>query len=475
MKRSSCLFSSFASSALSASALLVGLSMTTASFAAPPDSKETKKAAPARKAKKPASAPAAAAPVVAPVVAPAEASPPPVVDSVQSTDPPPAEGGATPAPAAADPAAADPAAAAPATGAAEGTPTPAITIGNASGTPGADAPNGSAADPAAKPKPRPFAGTQIYATTSMTTATVFKGQQQDYNPTVDSSIWLLPRYAISEAFQLRGRLIFNYEYTNSDSTATRNEPRFSDTSLQLFYRKIPELPGGIKPMVSANVALPTSPESRARTMIFSPGATLQLSKTFEHVGSGEIMLLASAIYSHPIYRSTTPETRTPTPYSFQCVGGNSCQDQLSGTFNPSDSLAYAFLVAGSWGKWSPALYYLGASQWAYTGSDVQVSGRTVASPNGFGPTNVRQTSYFSAWLDYEANSWFTAEVGYWLSRSALAEDSTRGNPFFDRFQDQRVYIGANFNIDNIMKQLEGGPVEGGIVRAQNTKKPIWNF
>lgn len=467
MKRSSCLLSS----ALSASALLVGLSMTTASFAAPPDSKETKKAAPARKAKKPAPAPAAAAPVVAP----AEASPPPVVDSAQPSDPPPPEGGGTapaPAPAAGEPA---PAAAEPAPAAAEGTPTPAITIGNASGTPGADTPSASAEDPSKKPKPRPFAGTQIYATTSTTTATIFKGQQQDYNPTVDSAIWLLPRYAISESFQLRARLIFNYEYTNSDDTVTRNEPRFSDTTLSLFYRKIPVLPGGIKPMVAVNAGLPTSPESRARTLIFSPGATLQLSKTFEHVGGGEIMLLSSLIYSHPLYRNTTPETRTPRPYAFQCVGGNSCQDQLSGTFNASDVFAYTFLVAGSWGKWSPALYYLGASQWAYTGSDVQVNGRTVTSPTGFAPTNVRQTSYFSAWLDYEANSWFTAEVGYWLSRSALNEDASRGNPFFDRYQDQRVYLGFNFNIDNIMKQLEGGTVEAGIVRAQNTKKPMWNF
>ncbi len=455
MKRSSCLLS----------ALLVGLSVTTASlaFAAPPDSKETKKTTQGRKAKKPA----------APTVAPAAAAPPPVVESAQPSDPPPPEGGATPTQPAAEPAApaAEPAAAL------ESSPTPAITIGNASGVPGADTPAAAAADPAKKPKPRPFAGTQIYNQNSVTTATIFKNQQQDYNPTVDSSLWLLPRYAISEAFQIRGRLVFNYEYTNSDTTATRNEPRFSDTNISLFYRKIPEIPGGIKPMVAVNVGLPTSPESRARTTIFTPGATLQLSKTFEHIGGGDITLLSSVIYSHPLYRNTTPETRTPTPYSFSCAGGNGCQDQLSGTFNPSDNLAYTFLIAGSWGKWSPALYYLGASQWAYTGSQGAnpVDGRPLTSPNGFAPTNVRQTSYFSTWLDYEANSWFTAEVGYWLSRSALSENAQRGNIFFDKYQDQRVYIGFNFNIDNIMKQLEGGPAEGGIVRAQNTKKPMWNF
>jgi hypothetical protein len=401
----------------------------------------------------------------------------PTTRTLQPSDPPPPEGGTTPAPA--TPAAAEPttptgeAVPAPAT---EPAATPAITIGTGNATPGSDTPGASATDPSKKPKPRPFAGTQVYMTTSTTTATIFKGQQQDYNPTVDSSIWLLPRYALSEAFQLRGRLIFNYEWTNSDDTQTRNEPRFSDTTLSLFYRKIPEIPGiGVKPAVALNVGLPTSPESRARTLIFSPGASLQLSKSIEHVLGGELSFLASTVYSHPVYRSTTPEIRNQAPYAFQCVGGTTCQDQLSGTFNPSDNISYTFLVAGEWGKWSPALYYLGASQFAYTGQTVEYNGKPVESAPGFRPTNIRQTSYFSAWLDYNANAWFTAEVGYWLSRSALSGDGQRGNIFVDRYQDMRVYIGANFNIDNIMKQLEGGPTDAGIVRAHNEKKPMWNY
>jgi hypothetical protein len=424
MKRFSCL------SAISVG--LVGLSVTTASFAAPPTTGQTAK-------------------------------------TVQPSDPTPSGGGTDPTAAPTTPA---PASETPPT---EPTPSAAVTIGSASGAPGADTPNAAAAEPAAAPKKRRWAGTQIFAQTSMTTATVDKSQNQYYNPTVDSALYITPRFAINDAFQLRARVVFSYEYTNSDTTVTKNEPRFSDTTLSLFYRKIPELPGGIKPAVAANLGFPTSPESRARTMLVNPGASLQLSKTFEHLpGNGSLDLLASTGYSHPLYRSTTPEVRTPRPYGVQCAGGGTCTDQLSGTFNTSDSISYTFLVSATWGKWSPALYYLGASQWAYTGKEVQLNGRPVESPEGFGPTSVRQSSYFSAWVDYEANSWLTAEVGYWLSRSALTESGTRGNPFFDKYQDQRVYIGANFNIDNIMKQLEGGPTEAGIVRAQN-KKPIGQF
>ena len=221
-----------------------------------------------------------------------------------------------------------------------------------------------------------------------------------------------------------------------------------------------------------NLAAPTSPESRARTMIVSPGATLQLAKTIEHIpGNGELDLLASSSYSHPFYRDTTPQVREQPGYAFTCVGGTTCQDQVSGAFNVSDQISYSFLVSATWGKWSPALYYLGASQWTYTGSPVSYLGQPVSDPAGFDRTHIRQNSYFSAWLDYEANTWLTAEVGYSLSRSMLTGNATYGNPFWDRYQDMRVYIGANFNIDNIMKQLEGGPTEAGIVRAQN-KKPV---
>jgi hypothetical protein len=459
------------SSSLSALILVgAGLSVTCTSlaFAAPVSTRAT-----AANGADDAAAPAKSA---AKHPAPSKKAKAPPAKTVQPTEPAATEGGgAAPAPAPVEPAPAAPASAEPEPAAAppaatpEPGPTPAISIGSASGNPAVDAPSGAALEPGAKPKARPWAGTQIFATSSMTTATVFKGQNQYSNPTVDGSIWLQPRYALSEAFQLRGLVIFSYEFTNADDTVTKNEPRFSDTTLQLFYRKIPELPGGIKPNVALNTSFPTSPESRARTLIFSPGATLQLSKIFEHVLGGEIDIISSGVYTHPIYRSTTPEIRGTAPYAFQCLGGNTCQDQLSGTFNVSDQIGYSLLVAGEWGKWSPALFYRGNSQWTYQGKDAKnpVDGTAVASPAGFGPTHLRQGSYFSGWLDYNANAWLTAEVGYSLQRTALDGQGNYGNPFFDRYQDQRVYIGASFNIDNIMKQLEGGPTEAGIVRAQN--------
>lgn len=379
----------------------------------------------------------------------------------------------------------------PTTGSADGqqtgattSPQPAVSVGTSTTTPATDTSQAASEAPKKKPKPRPFAGTQVYNQNSITTGTIFRGQQQYDNPTVESSLWLLPRYTINESFQLRARAIINYEYTNSDDTTYRNEPMLSDTTLSLFYRKIPEIPGiGVKPQVAFNVALPTSKLSRARTLYFSPGATLQLSKAVEHVAGGELMFLSSVIYSHPMYSQRQPGTIDQRDVqTFSCVGSGACGDLLSGQMNPSDTLAYTFLVVGEWGKFAPALYYLGASQWAYSPKDVNESdviagGNAVPVTSGQpqGPTSVRQTHYFSAWLDYNINPWLTGEVGYWNSRSALTGAGQRGNIFWDRYQDTRVYLGINVNIDNLLKALEGGDTEAGIVRAHNTKTPMFRF
>ncbi|MBL9110000.1 MAG: hypothetical protein JNM74_12035, partial [Myxococcales bacterium] len=140
------------------------------------------------------------------------------------------------------------------------------------GAPKKDAPAEAKKEPEKKPKPRPFAGTQVFLMNALSTATVIADQNQYRNPTFETSAFILPRYTINKEWQLRGRTTINYEWTNSDSTQTRNEIRFGDTGLQLFYRGIPAF-AGIKPQIAIGLTAPTSPESRARTMIVTPALT----------------------------------------------------------------------------------------------------------------------------------------------------------------------------------------------------------
>ena len=346
---------------------------------------------------------------------------------------------------------------------------------------GTGAPKKDAVTPAKKeeekkaPKPRPFAGSQIFIMNSMSTTTFVRDQQQYSNPTIETSAFILPRYTISKDWQVRGRTTIAYEYTNSDTTQTRNEFRFGDSGLQLFYRGIPAF-AGIKPQVAIGVTVPTSPESRARTMIATPALSIQLAKSFEKfVGEGELDVLLLGSYSHPFYTNTTAGIRGDAPYQRLCAGGGGgCADQLTGAANASDILSYSAIVAASWGPISPAFWFNMSHQFVYTfkDQDVQLAGSGTATPGRLSDAStVRNATYFSFWVDVEATHWLTAEVGYFMSRNVLRADGKYGNPFFDANQDMRVYLGANVNLDNLAKAIEGTGGDGGVVRAKNRTGP----
>ena len=309
-------------------------------------------------------------------------------------------------------------------------------------------------------KPRPFAGTQLFLTTSMSTSTVFAGQQQYNDPTVDSSLWLLPRYSISDSFQLRLRWILTYEYTNADNTTRNHELQISDPGFQLFYRKIPAF-AGIKPAVFAGLALPFSKESHARTVILTPSLGGQLAKSFEHVLGGELSLIGIFTWTHPFYQYTTPGVTDDFPYQRQCASGT-CSDsgQLSGRANASDTFAASAIISQEWGKWSPAIFFSFRDAIPYRFREIP-GVATTEQPS------VRQSAYFSFWVDYSANHWLTVEAGYWMDRPLFDENGTYGNLIFNRYQDTRVYLGVNWNVDGFIQEMqEGKKGDGGVVRAK---------
>lgn len=353
-----------------------------------------------------------------------------------------------------------------------------VVIGTPTMVPGTDQPVVAAKEALRRESAQPWAGSSIYNANSVTTGTIFRGQQLYDNPTVESALYILPRYSLSEAFQIRARVVVSYEYTSSDTTTYRNEPLLSDAAVQLYYRKIPSV-WGIQPYVAANMSFPTSKASRARTLVVNPGVTLQLTRNFERVLGGDVAFIVNTSYAHPFYRSETAETPDARPQgSLTCFGGNNCSDTLSGQLNPSDVLSYTLIVVGEWGKWSPAVQYLGASQWVYHPKSVvnPIDGTPVEAPDGFDRASIRQTHYVSAWLDYNFNSWFTGEVGFWNSVAAIDASGRRANLIFDRYQDTRVYVGCSVQLDNLAKVLQGGDEgEAGVVRAKNNRGPIMRF
>lgn len=316
-----------------------------------------------------------------------------------------------------------------------------------------------------------FAGSSVFTQVSMNWDVVNRQANPGAAPTVDNWTRFSPRYNLSKAFQLRGLVSLNTEFTDNfnTGTTTKREPVLSDTTIQLFYRGIPAIADKhIKFQPFVGVGLPTSKASRARTTYFTPSIGLQTAYMNDHLFGGEFLALAIATYGRPIYASQTGQLTDPVPYDRSCLdaASNSCSLQSTGVANVRDQLSFAFIVAQDWGKWSPGLFYRQGHAFMYKFNGILPPSTPQGSPG------VRNDSYFAAWLDYHLNDWLTPELGYQMPRSMLAADGTYGNPIFSTYQDWRLYIGANIQLDSLYKSIIGTGGEAGVVRAKNTHNPI---
>ncbi len=317
---------------------------------------------------------------------------------------------------------------------------------------------------AARPAPLPWRQTQLLATVGMSLSVLDPSITLTPNRTVDMSLALRPRWTFNRMLQLRAGIAFSYEFTNADNTTTLNEPRFGDMNLDLWITGIPPVGGAVKFWVAPRLVFPVSVESRARTMIVTPGVVLQAAYGIEHVLGGELDIIANGTFTHPLYESTTPTVRTPVAYRQQCygsAGGGSCSDQLSGLFNPANTVSWALIIAQSWEHISPGVFFSMQHIFPYTGS----AGSGLVSNN---PTSVRNNTIFAAWVDWIVTPWFTAELGYQVFRNILDADGTYGNPLYAPNQDTRFYLQTVFSLDKIYELASGrSQGGGGVIRTRN--------
>ena len=304
------------------------------------------------------------------------------------------------------------------------------------------------ANPAAAPKPRPWAGTQIFATSSMTTATFDKGQTQYNNPTVDA-LDLAARRATRST--TRGSSAVCSSSATSSRTPTTRSRRTSRASATRRSR-------------STTARSRRSPAASSRRVALrrrSPDLT-RVARDDEHLHAracapssrrrSSTSSAARSISSRPAptrtrsTADTTAEIRDTAPYAFQCIGGDTCQDQLSGTFNVSDRdplRRHRLRRRGASGarRSSTAARAVGLPR-ART-SRTRSTARPSARRTGFGPTHLRQSLVLQR-LARLRGELLAHRRGRLLARARGAQRrpaGTYGNPFCDRYQDQRVFVG----------------------------------
>ena len=320
----------------------------------------------------------------------------------------------------------------------------------------------------------PIAGSTFFFQTGVSPNVFSPGMVQSPDVTVDSFALFQPRWAFNKDWQIRGRFAFNYEWTDNvnSSTTRKREPRFTDSLLSLAFRGIPTL-AKIKTVVLVNAGLPTSPESQAKTMYVAPGIGVAFARPIEHVLGGDMSLALSVSYSHPLYHYTTPGYENNPPYARSCYGSGasaSCDEQVSGLPNVSNSVTALANIGGEWGKFEPSVFMLLSNAWAY--EPTSTSAGPYAVQPGNAPTSFRQSTFFGVELDYNFVPWMSGAIGYQMFRNVLDSDGKIGNPFYSIYQDSmRVYLGTSVSLDKLYTTLSGQP---DTKAAKGDKKPYFS-
>jgi hypothetical protein len=274
-----------------------------------------------------------------------------------------------------------------------------------------------------------FEGSELRLITEANVNAFAPKLQHTRNETVESSILLRPRFDAGNDISIRGRLALSYEWTNSDTTTDLHEPVLSDLELEVLWKGVPKLVG-IETSIGVSTIFPTSKVSRARTMYFAPGVLLAIRRPFS-LFSGELELALGGSYHRPVYRYTTPNLADPPPYAPQCFGGGvGCLAQGSGVANVRDRLDWRASITGDWFGVSPGILFEASHQLPYA----------------IGDQAVRVLTFFSFWISYAPLDWLGIELGYAMERNIISGSGGYGNPFFDRYQDMRLYLSLSFTL-----------------------------
>lgn len=353
------------------------------------------------------------------------------------------------------------------------------TGGNSSGA----APAAPAEAPA-PPPPLPWRGSVFFTSTSVSGNVFDRGSRLTYVPSADMTYAFRPRFFIHRWFQFRAAFSFYNELTDTSGTPTVREVRATDTSIDLWFHGIPTI-GPLKIWLAPRVIFPTSPESRARTMVLGAGLVAQAALSFENFLRGDLAIIFLGNYVHQFSTYQTGGLqdggfqRLCTDVSGEQVGSTSCYASASVRGNPHDSLTWAVILAPSWDWFSPGAFFSMTHTFRYVPSTV-AGVPTYERPGqiGYAPDPTNNTTYFAAWADFNVSSWLTIEAGYAMARDLRGQQQSTpfGNPFFDQYQDWRLYLQTVWTLDRLYTAIfQRSGQAGGVIRTRNQPRQLSPF
>jgi len=279
-----------------------------------------------------------------------------------------------------------------------------------------------------------FSGSMVSIRPTVSARTLDRSAEPTWNPYVATQMMLAPRYAFTSRVSVSALLIAAREHTNSDWTTEDGETTLSDTFLTGNFRLFSHKGTGLGLGASAQLRLPTSKASQARTMVAATLAGLSASwgKGFSVLGAKQ-SIAVQLIGRAGRFWHENAEASLEKPWLADCGSlPTGCarfshngrrnvawRTQLIGalSYRPHPKVSFAIQAGSFYDMLEPL-------------PDTTAQGFTVsAHPNG---ANDRGIAFYILSASWQPHAAFAIAAGTETANAHLAPDSTYRTPFFNR-------------------------------------------
>jgi len=313
----------------------------------------------------------------------------------------------------------------------------------------------------------PWRNTYFSATVGVNFNSFLRGAQPTYNPTVNTYLYLTPRWYIDAQTFLASTFWAYYEFTDTNGGALNHDFQLLDPNIEI-RRLIPF--EGFVFMPSARITLPASKSSQALQRYFNTGLGLTITRPIE-----EINFTIATSFRYTRWWAGSNVARGGGPQMNDCENGF-IRAGAPGDYAPSPSFTNCdqlgdvtggrdIVLAGLTLTWTPfaglsiygqyffyAVYGFELGPSTYT-VDTSPTPITMADQS---PTHWRDYSYFTLAVGYDIMPWFNLAIGIqntsFFSGFWNANGTVR-NPVFT--PDTQVYLSATFQLDAIYGEIAG--------------------
>ena len=295
--------------------------------------------------------------------------------------------------------------------------------------------------------PSPLRESLVEYRNTVSTRSFRKRADLTYNPYYAMELHVVPAYAFGPRVRLTFDLLMKREFTRSDTTTKQGELTVEDVFLKTMLPKAFTIPGvEIRGDPSLRLVVPTSKESKARTLLLGVRPSLLLSRRFKVFNGLTINYLFEV--QKNFHDSTTMQTERPvimsTPGSIRSLESFS----NLGERNVSWTLINGLVLKLRFKKVYTALIgmkMIHGFLYPLKTEDDRISHSPMPE------TQVRYLMVYTGELAYRLYPGIKLVLGFLTKNYQLADNATYEPPFFNRYT--ALFFDVRVNVPNLTRRL----------------------